>query len=494
MNWFTKNALLFNLVVLVGALAWIHGGTRPDWLFLVIPWMTLPVLEWLLVYPQVKKDEHLFDARRRVWRALARDPLTYISVLFTVVLVIPLFNVVEMPQFVKESGEWVKFEPSVAWLPFCTNPDTHGVILLWFIPAMIAVLAAKHGLLKKGKRVLLETICWNAAALAVLGFIQLWTGTDSILWMTPMPAYFFSTFGYPNFAGAFFTLTFAVSFGIWFQQMTESSKLFSKNIQIILEPPSKFQANKMLIPTVLCLAAAIATLSRAAILLCVVLVIVFVVYGLLYTWWRMQIGLRVMVVASIVAVLFSTMALFFAFKLEDLKREIRTINIEAVTERVSGEGYYHARVAKEIWRDYPVYGVGGWGYPAYLEAYVTPDERLQLIGGANVHNDSLQFLAEQGVVGFGLMVLFGVTLCVVMWWQVIAFYRAKRAWAKNRKLKSINWFYLIPPPTVAVWAGTTATVCHSLGDLPFRTPAVLVVWLLAFVCATGWIPASVKSK
>jgi hypothetical protein len=103
-------------------------------------------------------------------------------------------------------------------------------------------------------------------------------------------------------------------------------------------------------------------------------------------------------------------------------------------------------------------------------------------------------LAEQGVVGFGLMVLFGLMLFGLMWWQMLAFCRAKWAFAKNRKLRPPNWFYQIPPPVVAVWAGTTATVCHSFGDLPFRCPAVLIVWLLAFVCATGWIPVVAGKK
>ncbi|MCL1919991.1 MAG: O-antigen ligase family protein [Kiritimatiellaeota bacterium] len=364
----------------------------------------------------------------------------------------------------------------------------HGVIVLWFIPAMIAVLAARHGLLKRGKRILLEAICWNAAALAVLGFIQLWTGAKAILWMTPVPDYFFSTFGYPNFAGAFFTLAFALSFGAWFHQMTEASELFSENLQAMLEPPTKVEANRMLVPTVLCFAAAIATLSRAAILLCAVLAVVFLVYGLLFTWWRMTTGLRVIALASVIAVVFVVTVLFFAFNPKELKAEISTITVESVTERVTGAGQYHARVAKEIWNDYPVYGVGGWGYPAYLLAYVTPEEKLQSIGGINVHNDSLQFLAEQGVVGYGLMVAFAVTLFGSMAWQVLAYCRAKRALAKSRKLKPGNCFYLTSPVTVAVWAGTTATVCHSFGDLPFRSPAILVMWLLAFVCAAGWVP------
>ena len=496
MNWFAKNVLLLNLTVLIVALAWIHGGTRPDLLFPVIPWLTLPVLEWLLVYPQIKTTESLFDARRRVWRGLARDPLTYLSVLLTVTLVIPMFNVAEIPQLIAETGEWLKPAPPVTWLPFCTDPNTHGVLLLWFIPVMIAVLAAKHGLLKKAKRVLLETICWSSGALAVLGFIQLWTGTDSIYWMTPVPQYFFSSFGYPNFAGAYFTLTFALSFGIWLQQMTEKSKTFSDNPQILIDPPSKWNVNRMLAPMILCLAAAIATLSRAAILLCALLVVVFVIYGLLYTWKRMSTGLRIVVLSSIVGALFSVSSLFFAFKLDELKHEIGTITMTAITDRVTEKGNYHARVAKRIWDDYPVFGTGGWGYPAYQLAYVTEEDKkrgLQIVGGANVHNDALQFLAEQGAVGFGLMVMFALSLFGGMVWRVFAFCRAKRASTRSRGGKGVSWFYLVPPSAVAVWAGTTATVCHSFGDLPFRSPAILAVWLLSFVCVTGWIPV-VKSK
>jgi len=54
MNFFVKNVLLLHLFALVLAFTWIHGGTRADLLLPVIPWLTFFVLEWLLVYPQVK--------------------------------------------------------------------------------------------------------------------------------------------------------------------------------------------------------------------------------------------------------------------------------------------------------------------------------------------------------------------------------------------------------------------------------------------------------
>ena len=35
-------------------------------------------------------------------------------------------------------------------------------------------------------------------------------------------------------------------------------------------------------------------------------------------------------------------------------------------------------------------------------------------------------------------------------------------------------------------------VCHSFGDLPFRAPSILIVWVLAWVCVSGWMPVIKK--
>ena len=117
-------------------------------------------------------------------------------------------------------------------------------------------------------------------------------------------------------------------------------------------------------------------------------------------------------------------------------------------------------------------------------------------GGVNVHNDSLQFLAEQGIVGYGLILLCVLLLVVPLYWQAVKLCRMKPP------VTSTGGAPAFPPPgrlqrfpivlfTVSVGAG--ATVCHSLGDLPFRDPAVLVVWMLAWSCVAGWMPAIKKS-
>jgi hypothetical protein len=498
MKWFAKNVLLVHLFALVLAFCWIHGGTRADLLVPVIPWLTLLVLEWLLVFPQTKTTETLAESRRRVWRSLARDPLLYVSLVLTVLLIIPLFNVAAAPAYDNAIKQWVVPKPTVVWLPYCVNWTQHAVLLLWFPPVLLAALASKHGLLKKGKRMLLEGICWNGAALALVGFAQLLSGTDSLLWLTPMKSYFFSAFGYPNFAGAFFTLTAALSFGLWFHQVTEEAGQapisFSNGGDD--ERPALLYTHRMLIPTVLMFAGAIASLSRAAILLSTVVFVVLTLYMLSYVWKRVTVGMRVTLVSVLGALILAIGVSLLVFKLEGLKRELQTITPSAVVERVTGSGYYHARVAKEMFRDHPFFGVGGWGYPRYQHQYFTPDDvkKMQIEGGANVHNDSLQFLAEQGAVGYGLILASVLLLVCPLCWQAWRLSRARVAFGvKDEPAREAGWLSRVPAPLIAVWVGTSATVCHSLGDLPFRAPSILIVWVLALSCVPGWLPA-VKSN
>jgi len=491
MNFFLRNILLLHILLLVVGFSWIHGGTRPDLLMPVIPWLTAFVLECLLVFPQAKSSETLAEARSRVWRALLRDPLIYLALLLTVLLAAPFFNVAGEPQFNVLTKAWRIPPPPYPGLPFCVNPAEHAVLLLWFVPALTAALAARHGLLKKGKRLLLLALCWNAAALALLGFAQLATGATSVYWGEQTFAHFFSTFGYPNFAGAFFTLHFALAAGLWFSRASGELLGPAAACASWPEEDGAFSPHWLLIPVLLNFAAAIASLSRAAILLCGVVFLVLSVYMLAGAWQKSESGGHVKLVGAIFAVLLLLGLFFTILAPKALKTELATITPSAVFERVSGRGYYHARVARAIFKEHRLFGVGGWGYPHFAMVTMTPEERkvMQIQGGANVHNDTLQFLAEQGAVGFGVMALCALTLIVPLVVQAVRTTRALSATGIDAIPAKPVWLYHLPPEMVAVFVGAAATVCHSLGDLPFRSPAILTVWLLAFVCAGGFLPA-----
>lgn len=491
MTWFVRNILFLHVLALVLAFSWIHGGTRADLLLPVIPWLALLVLQWLVVYPQAKSTETLVEARLRVWRALARDPLLYAALLLVVFLTIPLFNVARPPAYDAAAQTWHNFSPPVGWLPACTDPWQHAVLLLWFPPVLVAALAVRHGLLKKSKRLLLEAICWNGAALALLGFLQIYTGTNKVLWLTPMERYFFSVFGYPNFAGAFFTLTAALAAGLWFFDATVGLRASWASSSGALEEDSWLYTNRMAFPAVLGFVAAGASLSRAAIFLGFAVLFVLVVYMVAFVWSRVGTTARVTILSSLFAACMIVMASFAIFKWQSFREEARKITFTAVVERVTGKAYYHARVAKAILRDHPVFGVGGWGYGQYQLEYLTAADRvqLQIDGGVNVHNDSLQFLAEHGYVGYGVILACAALLVFPVFWQVLRLFRPEGGdWGGGKAFASVGWLQRIPIPVVAVAVGCFATVCHSFGDLPFRAPSVMIVWVLAWCAVPGWIP------
>lgn len=491
MTFFVRNALALQVFALLAAFSWIHGGTRPDLLLPVIPWLAAFVLEMALVFPQAKSTETLSEARLRVWKSLVRDPLLYLALAQAALLVIPLFNVAGPPVLDPATGKWAAPVPPHPALPFCTAADEHATLLLWFPPVMIAALAVRHGLLKRGKRILFEMMCWNGALLSLFGFLQWATGATSVFWGAEKFSDFFSTFGYPNIAGAFFTLLFALSAGLWCAHAADEKfgPAVTASLAFIPEEKTWWDAHRMFLPTLLNFFGAIATLSRAAILLSAVVLAVLGIYAAAGLWQKASTGGRVLIGVSLSGVLLALILGTTVFAPAALKKELDTLSVDAVVTRVSGRGQYHARVAGEIFKDHPVFGVGGWGYPHYQHLYMTDEElkSKQIVGGVNVHNDSLQFLAEQGWTGFGLLLL--CSLAAIIPAVVPMFGRRRESAATSQPVPSPRFLYCQSPVSIAVPVGCLATVVHSFGDLPFRDPAVLLVWFLAFACAPGFIPA-----
>ena len=72
--------------------SWIFGGASGPHLLPVMPWLWAFAFETLLFFPQRRPLESISDARGRVWTALSKDPVTYVSVAFMLVLVMPVFN------------------------------------------------------------------------------------------------------------------------------------------------------------------------------------------------------------------------------------------------------------------------------------------------------------------------------------------------------------------------------------------------------------------
>ncbi len=167
------------------------------------------------------------------------------------------------------------------------------------------------------------------------------------------------------------------------------------------------------------------------------------------------------------------------------------MNLTSISDRVTGKAQYHTRVATAIMRDYPLFGVGGWGYRHYSMAYLAREKAentAQTVGGANVHNDYLQFLAERGAVGF-LLILYGFYLLskpmLQTWNQLI---RVENARARSGMGASSLAVFSVSGPVFWIFLGSIAVLIHAFGDCPLRAASVLSFLYVAQVLSMGFLP------
>ena len=174
----------------------------------------------------------------------------------------------------------------------------------------------------------------------------------------------------------------------------------------------------------------------------------------------------------------------------EVERELASLNFFNVADRVSGKGQYHSRVAAAIMRDQPLFGVGGWGYRHFCISYMDEKElrHLQIEGGANVHNDYLQFLAEHGFVGVGLLVACVGFLAV----PIVGLCRkeAQRlsALARSRRERQPPVAFNLSPSVIWTFLGCVAVLVHAFGDCPLRSGAVVAAFLVAIPSVEGFLP------
>lgn len=482
------------------AFSWIFGGAQAAPLKPVVPWLLAFLFEVMLFFPQRRPYEDSVSARRRVWWRLGHDPLLYVSLVFLFVLLAPFLNVGLCP-VCDRAAIAAGADPNgqIPFLPFCVDVAEHYGVVQWFVPVFAATLAARNALSRQGRRMLLEMMVWNSALLAVLGFVQQATGATSPYWGEEDMKGFFSVFGYPNMGGSFFTMAFAFSVGIWQTRVREMSEAPAvvetaggKREQGLVR---WIKAHYALAAAALNFFAAMATLSRAAVSLVSILALVAFAYHEVWLLLSRHDRVRRVKRAAFAAgggLLF--LLLVFVFAPADMSREMDTMSSRGVLDRVSGKCQYHTRVATEIFKANPVFGVGGWGYRHLCGSYMTKEEfrHGQTEGGANVHNDYMQFLCEHGAVGALCLLLAVLALVYPLAGAWCRLYRTARFMKPENAPPAPRALYCVPPAVVWTVLGNVAVLVHAFGDCPLRSAAVLSSLFVSLACAEGFLPREAK--
>lgn len=498
MSFLCNNIAVVFIAVVVSALAWVFGGTRSDYLVQMVPWLMLFMIEIMFFFPQKRHSETTYEARNRAWSKMKSDPLVWTALGLIVLLAIPFANNGLCP--ICDSAKIAQGMapgPFVKFLPFCVNRMHHLNVFLWFVIALSAMVVTKHCLNTHGKIKLLEMIVWNGVLLSLLGFVQAAAGAPGPLWIklgtaSAKSGDFFSTFGYPNMAGDYFTTLFALSAGLWrwrYEEVRED--LMNDREHAEAKKRGKFwRQNYMLIPVGINFFAALNTLSRASIILVTLLATVFFLHTFVTFLARMHKAKRVKSGTLSLLILGAIAFSAVIFMPDNIQKEVDTLDSTTMLDRVSGKGQYHVDVATRLWRDHVLFGCGGWGYRHLCISKMTPEELkgIQKVGGANVHNDYLQFLAEHGLVGFCAMVAMVLMLLAPIgkvWKKLVEAVRFMKP--KEQPPKPVQLF-VIPAPVFCILMAMLASFIHGFGDCPFRSPAILTLFYVMLAAMEGFLP------
>ncbi|MBR0057665.1 MAG: O-antigen ligase family protein, partial [Kiritimatiellae bacterium] len=379
-------ALCVTLFVLWSS--WARGGSSIYYVW-ALPWISLLTLEAMFTLPPRHFGESARSAMRHFLRRMVRDPVLYFGAALLVFLLIQWLNGPRELEWIAADSEWRFADPPLPGLPSCVDQDGARQVLLWFTATVVATLAVRNATIQPAKLLILRTFSINGALLAVLGLAQAAWSPDKLFWYRPMAVQFFSTFGYPNHAGAFFVLTSAVNMGLLIRAM---GGIDEENHPILYS-----------VTLVLNILAAYFSLCRAAIVLETALIVFGLIYGCLYLAPRIRFAGIAKIISSAI-VIFGCLA-FMAYRNTDFSREVGTLNHDNLSQVYDNDRALLADIAVKIWQDNPWPGVGGWGFKDHIALYIPKEQwkMLESAGRANVHNDLLQFLCEHGAIGGGLM-------------------------------------------------------------------------------------------
>jgi len=508
MLWYRNNIVAVHATLVVCGFAWLWGGMRGSELVPVMPWLVALLAEVMLFFPERRgPDESTYLARARVWKAMRKDPLVWVELAFLVALLIPFVNTGLCPSCdIAAIAQGRDPQPLVSFLPYCVAPRHHLTVFLWFVPTMTAVTAVRHSLTKSGKRLFCEMVAWNAALLAVLGFVQQVVGAPGPLWWDGGAmkgrAYFFSTFGYPNAGGSFFASAFALAVAAWRRHSDDVRIEYREGKKRRTESKHRlfWRKHYMVIPTLLIFFAALNTLSRAAILLVSLAAVILLAHAAVCTLARLKRAERVRAGALMALAVIVIAILVSMFTPQSIRNEMNSIKgSNEMLDRVTNKDEYHARVALDLFWDHPLFGCGGWGYAHLSPTKMTEKEMAQIrsgwaLGSANVHNDYLQFMVEHGVFGFGCLVAIAVLLLLPTcrtWATMAKAYRFAEAKHRPPPPRAI---FSLPAGAFAVLVGALVILVHAFGDCPLRSPAVLALLFTELAAVDGFLPHLNKDK
>ena len=403
----------------------------------------------------------------RTWPKLFRFPIFWLGLLFLGYIVIQALNPAFRHTITPDKQGWfmapiahLTWLPTGMDVPFAQAGPWRALIIYGSV--WLSVCAVWVGFTRrKSLRTLLTVLAVNAVALAILGFVQRGLALDKIFGFWEPPAsYFVSSFTYKNHAGAYFNLMLTLCAGLAYWHYVRGQRRLDKST-----PGGLF----MFFAAVITLIVLFSFSRTATFLMLGFQIIGFGIFMLRELVLTPADSRRPFATGVLLLGIGSFTALVgYALNYENVYSRINIVFTQGF-EATARSRNIAAEATVDMFKDRPVQGWGAGSFrfyfPNYQQHYPTIfTEDGRRFFWQHAHNDYLEFLAELGLVGTGLLVIGFVIGCVAL--------IRVRFWSN--------------PATLFVVLGLVQTLIHCWADFNFHNPAILLTWCTLWPVLIRW--------
>ena len=480
----SKVAIPLHLAFIACYLACVQ--IRPDGIleYLPLAWFAAGLIEITLLFPSAKSGEEVYDARRRVFTSVRKDPVLILGIVGFLFILFQTLNGPRTISYNSFTSAWEFAEARIRDFPACIDQLLSVQGLFWNILTISAMLAIRNGIGKKGRLLVLKFLVAVSAGLSIYGLA---TYAPMSPEAGPQP---FATFPDPVTAGVYFFIHFCLSCSLFATEMGEAAEKHS----------GKWIPRLLLLAAVLNFVGTLYSLSCICIAAAVAALLILFVYSAVYLHRRIEPAKKVRMTA-VGFILLAVMAYmhFIAYPANRIhERTDKITSGQWVTEEQTAEKQTLTAVAARMFRKNMVHGVGTWGYaiPECFGMYIEDSEWDNLPASEDApltcHNDSLQFLAEYGIVGFAILVSPFLLLIFTSLYRLGYEFRPKSKKMEDSTTSSEHetrpFTDRITPNVLALIFAVTVPLVISFKFSIFRYPLIMLTWTVCLSVLSTLLP------
>lgn len=478
----TNNKVFIALLIIVFILPWPHGGELV-WQYLIfcISIFSLAAIYFISSISNTT-NSNTKNNQPTVFTVLKsiKVPLILLAtwLLFQVFQVIPLplhFQNITDQNLSYNNWQTISIAPNITLVEIIKHTSYITVFILTLL-----LVNTKQRIIN-----LANTLFFGSAIIAPYSLVNHYTqGAFSIIssippWTAPWEKVAHGTFSYQNHYASFLTLTIPLGYGLLYAEIKKSSNQSITNSKMAKLIDLFMSINGLYLLSILVMIIALfKTASRggnAIFIISIAITFLCVVFQQNKPKKEKvkKIGLWIISMLIISVIIIATGV------------------TDSLTKRLNSQGYapngrdLMHESAFAIIQERQLVGTGAGTYPILQHKYKSP-----LLGttamSKRAHNDYLELLTNQGIIGFSLL----ATAILLLYIRLLKSLNKSRRKSSNKKTNSLYGLQ------VASFCSVTAILLHSLADFNFHLPvnAVYFYLILALGLRVYFLNGEAKQK